>query len=127
MGILWNKSLIVNIWKSNHLWELLFLKQFIIAGFRIIRRFNFLNFSCFQTLNHWFESNTHPRSIVLWQVLISYAADSCKQRQKQRTKQASEYILEFDFWISRENQLCNLLFTKEKINSEGYFQKYFDI
>lgn len=50
------------------------------------------------------------------------------KRQKQwRSKQASECILEFDFWISHESQLGNLLVTKEKINSEEYFQKYFEI
>lgn len=52
----------------------------------------------------------------------------CTKRQKQwRSKQASECILEFDFWISCESQLGNLLVTEEKMNSEGYFQKYFEI
>lgn len=42
-------------------------------------------------------------------------------------KQASECILEANFWISCESQLGKLLVTEVKINLERYFQKYFEI
>lgn len=78
------------------------------------------------------KQHTHPSPIVLWQVFISYAAD----RQLKTLRQ--------DEWQTEASRLANASWSltseshvkaswviswllKEKMNSEGYFQKYFKV